>query len=51
MRKHLIMKNINILINIVSDITNTTSVSWYLLWKCRKYNDEFGIANGQYVQL
>ena len=50
MRKHYIMNKIKMLINIVSDIiTNTTSVSWYLLWKCRKYNDECGIANSLYL--
>ena len=30
---------------------NTTSVSLYILWKCGKYNDEFGISNGLYLLL
>ena len=29
----------------------TTSESWEVLWKCRRYNDKFGTANGLYILI
>ena len=49
MGKNLIMNKLKY-IKCVSYIMNTTSVPWYILWNCMKYN-EYGKAYALYLFL